>query len=104
MRTASDWQTFGNSLGFIRLILLVDWDPIGVLDYEGAMDEYDTYALKVHDMLCAGASQEELADYLNSLGNDLSPIWERGERSSYDLPLPALAAKLLNVVVKATSP
>ncbi len=46
MRGNADWQSFGTPLGFIRLVLLVDWNPIGVFGYPKAMDEYDIYADK----------------------------------------------------------
>ena len=34
---------FNTLRGFVRLVLLVAWDPIGILGYAGAMNEYDSY-------------------------------------------------------------
>ncbi|PVE55365.1 hypothetical protein [Rhizobium rhizogenes] len=48
----------------VRTILLHDWDPIGVSELDGALDEYDLYARSLSDMLLAGASEDELYRYL----------------------------------------
>lgn len=92
MKNTSDWQIFGNSLGFVHLVLLVDWDPIGIFGHEGAMNEYDTYALHVHDLLCSDASQEELTTYLRWVERELM-----GVGGNPDMPLSAVAAKLRDV-------
>jgi hypothetical protein len=62
-----DWRAFASLQGFVRLILLVYWDPIGILGYPGAMDEYDSYAPGVCDLLSSGASREALVDHLASI-------------------------------------
>ena len=52
----------------IRLILLREWDPIGVAhmrDYtEASDDEYDSYAREIAAMLARGASFEDVFAYL----------------------------------------
>ena len=96
MKTNSDWRGFANSLGFIRLVLLVDWDPIKVFGYAEAMDEYDSYAVKVHEMLWAGASQKALAAYLRFVQRELM-----GVKGKSDAELLAIAAKLYSVSEKA---
>ncbi len=84
-----DWERFSHPLGFVRLILLVDWDPIGVLGYAEAMDEYDSYAVEVYDLLVADASQEELAAYLRQIEKE-----RMGVRGNPSMALSAVAAKL----------
>lgn len=63
-RNIGDWERFADPLGLIRLILLVDWDPIGIFGYPRAMNEYDSYAAAIYDLLVSDASQEELVAYL----------------------------------------
>jgi hypothetical protein len=52
----------------VRLILLRDWDPIGItkkFSYnENAEDEYDRYASCIFNMITQGASRDEIFDYL----------------------------------------
>ncbi len=48
----------------VRLILLRDWDPIGVSHHTDAQDEYDSYALKTCGMLMRHESRQRLIDYL----------------------------------------
>jgi hypothetical protein len=48
----------------IRLVLLCDWDPIGVRDVPEAQDEYDGYVGGVYRLLVSGATQSELAEHL----------------------------------------
>lgn len=52
-RTISDWERFG--------------DPIGVSGHPRAMDEYDSYAVGVYDLLSSDASEQELVDYLRRI-------------------------------------
>ncbi len=63
--TGKDWIPFAHPLGFIRLILLVDFDPIKMFGEPGAMDEYDRYAIKVYDLFQSGAGPAEIAAYLS---------------------------------------
>lgn len=37
-------ETWKPTLEAVRRILWEDWDPIGVNDHPGAIDEYDSYA------------------------------------------------------------
>lgn len=64
------------ALAEIERILLLDWDPIGVGDAPGAQDEYDGYALQIYIMLKSGASEADVARYLD---------WAQSEHM--DLPL-----------------
>jgi hypothetical protein len=48
----------------VREILMHDWDPIGVRDFEGAEDEYDTYVGEVYVLLMDEESEETIAAYL----------------------------------------
>jgi hypothetical protein len=59
-----------HSLDGVRTLLLSEWDPIGVRDEPAAQDEYDAYAAVIVDMINAGRSETELADYLVSLETD----------------------------------
>ncbi len=67
MKNNSDWQRLATPLGFIRLVLLADWDPLGVFGYVETMDEYDSYAVPVYDLLCAGASNHQIAEHLRAM-------------------------------------
>jgi hypothetical protein len=98
MKIDSAWDMFGNSLGCVRLVLLVDWDPIGIFGIPEAMDEYDTYAGKIHNMLGAGASQDDLVAYLRFVQSELM-----GVGSNPDMSLIAVAAKLRSVFDTASA-
>ena len=97
MKADSDWQNFANSLGIVRLVLLVDWDPIGIFGIPEAMDEYDTYAVNVHNMLATGTSQEDLVSYMRFVQSQLM-----GVRGSSDPQLLEVAAKIQTVFENAT--
>ncbi len=51
----------------MRLVLLVDWDPIGVFGWSGAMDEYDRYAQDICDLIEAGGTHEMLVEHLKKI-------------------------------------
>lgn len=85
----NDWERFSHPLGFIRLILLVDWDPIGVFGHPKAMDEYDSYAIEVYDLLVSDASQEELVTCLRQIERE---YMESGGNPNMDIL--TIAAKL----------
>lgn len=89
MKNRNDWSYLATPLGFIRLILLVDWDPIGVLGYAEAMDEYDSYAPGIYDLLSKGATVKELTDHLQQI--EMERI---GTRGNPRMPTVAVAAKL----------
>ncbi|MEO7719704.1 MAG: hypothetical protein ABIY70_26155 [Capsulimonas sp.] len=61
----TDWTPFASQLGVIRLILIVDWDPIGVFGPPLALDEYDGYAPGILKLLHGGADVERLMDHLH---------------------------------------
>jgi hypothetical protein len=68
MQTANDhWRPFSNLHGFVRLILLVDWDPLGVFGIPDAMDEYDSYVGEICELLKSGAAREDLIEHLDVL-------------------------------------
>lgn len=61
---------------FIGLVLLVDWDPIGVFGHPRTTDEYDRYVPGVFDLLTSGANDRAIARHLyeiQSVGMELSP-------------------------------
>jgi hypothetical protein len=71
MRSNIDWIQFAHPLGFIRLILLVEWDPIRILGEPRAMDEYDRYAVEILDLLQSDKGAADLSAYLNHVQSDL---------------------------------
>lgn len=66
-KTNDSWRPFSTLHGFVRLVLLVDWDPIGILGEAGAMDEYDSYASGICRMLELGATRSDLIAHLERL-------------------------------------
>ncbi len=91
-RNMDAWQSFAHPLGFIRLILLVDWDPIGVFGHARAMTEYDGYAHGIYDLLASDASQEDLVAHLHWIEVKTMEV-----RGNSNMALPAIAAKLREV-------
>ncbi len=65
--TSEQWSIFKNLNGFVRLILLVDWDPLGILGAPGAIGQYDQYAKELTTMLEENASKDELVERLKYL-------------------------------------
>jgi hypothetical protein len=51
----------------IKKILMENWDPIGVKDEPEAQSEYDSYAMQVLGLLYQKVSEDDLAEYLNSI-------------------------------------
>jgi hypothetical protein len=77
----------------IRLILMMEWDPIGVRDVPEAADEYDSYAGGICGLLQRGASEADLYAHLrdvevdrmglvNATGQPLFPEARRREVAS----------------------
>ena len=91
MRNPGDWQPFCSLRGVVRLILLVDWDPIGVFGSLDALNEYDSYASGVCKLLEAGATREKLIAHLDHI--EKASMGLRGER----IVLAEIADKLLVV-------
>lgn len=48
----------------IRRILLLEWDPIGIVDQPDAQDEYDDYIHEIHGMLIRHEPRHRLIDHL----------------------------------------
>ncbi len=48
----------------VRNVVLREWDPIGVSQFAGAQNEYDSYVPGICTMLIAGRTARELADHL----------------------------------------
>ncbi len=48
----------------ISRLLLHEWDPIGLSDCDGAESHYDSYALRVFEMLNEEADAIAIASYL----------------------------------------
>ncbi|HEX8523168.1 MAG TPA: hypothetical protein VF669_13000 [Tepidisphaeraceae bacterium] len=49
----------------IREILLRDWDPSNASRFEHSRGEYDSYLQPLSELLHAGASEEQIMDYLH---------------------------------------
>ena len=77
-RQQDEWTPFSNLQGFVRLVLLVDWEPIGVFGKPNAMDEYDDYAPEICKLLCSGTSRETLIAHLDKIEKQQMRL--RGER------------------------
>lgn len=54
----------------IRNVLMDHWDPIGIRDEPGAANEYEAYIPKIKALLRAGASIEEMMDYLDWVASE----------------------------------
>ncbi|MCW3098211.1 MAG: hypothetical protein JWL77_3829 [Chthonomonadaceae bacterium] len=68
MRKTDDaWRPFSTLSGFVRLVLLIDWDPIGILGYSGAMDEYDSYVNDICRLIQEGATRDMLVAHLDRI-------------------------------------
>ena len=59
------WRAEGEQ-GLAR-VLMESWDPIGVADQPAAADEYDSYVPALGSILKAGATLEEIANYLSQI-------------------------------------
>lgn len=58
------------NLRMVRVVLLWAWDPIGVRGIPEAVNEYDSYAAAVLQMLETGASIRQIAEYLTGVVRD----------------------------------
>jgi hypothetical protein len=75
----------------VREILMREWDPLGVADFRGAADEYDSYIPGVIGLLQEGASTDDLAAHLDRIAFDQMGQTSSGTRSA------AAAAALLSL-------
>ena len=92
MRRIDDaWRPFSTLRGFVRLVLLIDWDPIGILGHSGAMDEYDRYADELCRLIQTGATRDVLVNYLDKIEKQRMGL--RGERRAQT----EVAEKLLGI-------
>ncbi len=48
----------------ISLVLLREWDPIGIQDIPEAQDEYNDYISPICELLVSGKSEHEIFSYL----------------------------------------
>jgi hypothetical protein len=47
-----------------------EWDPIGVAEWPEAQDEYDGYIPHIVSLLDKGASEQEVAKYLDAVATE----------------------------------
>ena len=66
----------------IGLILMQEWDPIGVNDVPEASDEYDGYIGDVYALIERGATESEISNYLHCV-----------ELRQMELSIPSMAAR-----------
>ena len=90
-RTDVAWRPFSTLRGFVRLVLLIDWDPIGILGSSGAMDEYDSYADEICRLIQMGATRDMLVAHLDKIEKQRMGL--RGERRAQS----EVAEKLLEI-------
>lgn len=57
-------------LRMVQVVLLWAWDPIGVRGIPEAVDEYDSYAPAMLELLESCASDRQIADYLTGVTLD----------------------------------
>src|SRR5687767_9956744 len=64
----SDWRRWWKEQGEdgLRAVLMAAWDPIGVKDDPLARDEYDAYVRPLARKLREGASEEDVAAFLDA--------------------------------------
>ena len=69
--STEEWKPFKSLEGMVRLILLVDWDPIGIFGAFSAMDEYDSYAQQIAELLEAGIGETALIEHLTQIETEI---------------------------------
>ena len=55
------------------MVLLHDWDPIGVQNVPEAHDEYDSYVSGIYQLLASGASDERIVSTGNPDAGSAAP-------------------------------
>ncbi|MGN8172537.1 hypothetical protein [Agrobacterium sp. 22117] len=75
----------------VQRILLTEWDPIGIKDFDGAQDEYDSYVRPLCDLIFEGASEDAFYRYLLWAEVDHMGLPLEGNRAS------AIAKKLFSL-------
>ena len=68
-----------SALDRLKTLLRDDWDPLELMPHLPA-DEYDSYALVVFDCLSAGASVEDIQNYLASTARCQIGVETSGDR------------------------
>ncbi len=67
-----DWEPFESTEGQVRLLLIVEWDPIGVWGMGvNNLDEYDSYVSRIHALVMSGASVTDIAERLRQLEKEM---------------------------------
>ena len=84
-----DWVPFQSLYGFVRLVLCVCWDPIGVFGHRQTLDEYDSYVGPICQLLRKGASAEQLKAHLTNV-EQVSIGVNRGPCAQLDLTVQQL--------------
>ena len=79
----------------IRIVLLRDWDPLGVQEIPEAQDEYDSYVGGLYGILSRSASADDVARYLLHIETD-----SMGLNSTAIESLRPVAEKLLTLNIK----
>jgi len=69
--------------GWLRRVLMREWDPIGVADVPEARGEYDGYIGLVGDRLRRGAPNQEVAALLESIRRDRMGLPAHSEADSH---------------------
>lgn len=82
----------------VRIILLNDWDPIGVAGIPQAADEYDRYAAPIARMINARSSISELAEHLVRIEVDMMGLSGDHDRAR------SVAAKLKSIARGTSAP
>ena len=76
----------------VGVILLSDWDPIGIRDVPQTADEYDAYAAPVARMIAEERSEAELTAYLLEIETEIFGLVGDTERAR------RVAAKLRSII------
>jgi len=71
MNNTTDWKPFSSKLGVVRLILIVDWDPIGVFGLPGSLSQYDRYADNLLILIEGGGNKFEIIQYLVNIESEV---------------------------------
>jgi hypothetical protein len=83
----------------IRVVLARDWDPIGVGDTPGALDEYFGYVRGAYDVAIETRSAETVARHLIEIECDRMGL----HRRSFRKVLP-VGEKIVHLVSQITEP
>jgi hypothetical protein len=66
----------------VKSVLHWVWDPIGVRRIPEALDEYDTYAAPVLELLERGSQNEEVAAYLGRVESERMELPPHRDRNA----------------------